>query len=279
MFYPWTVYSTNYTTNYWGKTNVFPIVSIYSGGVTNPTTISTNDTIPLNSTLQGSNTAMTVGALLEYVAYKNTLPPYTAARISFNGVAKYYNFIVSNGVSTVAGVTPNPFTSNTVTCFSVMTNRFNLDLPNVTTNTPYFGVSTGSETPTNAFLAFTSYLDATNYIQRVSTNAVVYSSASLVTNSINIISTHSSFNCDVIGSYSGNSTNSTAGVYKLFFRTPMASTNYYLSGSVQLDPADDDTATINIQPTPILTNTCTIVTHLHDAKANFSRVMVLISPE
>jgi len=70
LFYPWLVYGTNSTTNGFGYVTNFPITSIIvsnaATGTNGLATLSTNDTFPLFSTIQGTNTTLTLNALAQY---------------------------------------------------------------------------------------------------------------------------------------------------------------------------------------------------------------------
>ena len=70
IFNPWLVYGTNSTTNGFGYVTNFPITSIIvsnaATGTNGLATLATNDTVPLFSTVQGTNTTLTLNALAQY---------------------------------------------------------------------------------------------------------------------------------------------------------------------------------------------------------------------
>lgn len=73
MFQPWSLYSTNWTTNVWEATNIFAITNIsHVNGTNTNDTIALADTIPMFSTLQNSNTTVTMQALYQYFTNLNT---------------------------------------------------------------------------------------------------------------------------------------------------------------------------------------------------------------
>jgi len=243
IFKPWTVYGTNMVapyTNAWGATTNFAITNIYMFGNSNVIALNTNDSLPIVSTLQGTNTTATVGAMIQFLQSLNALPNYTQARVQFGGATTTYTMVNTNFLAPLNEIpllSGNPFTSNTIKPFSIMqlsllANFGTTVNGSFATNQIYYGI--GSRTTANRFLCFTNYTDATNYIANVSTNAITYAGGAfgITNNTVCIVTNFTSFNCDVVPIGTQTLYGTAAGVYDIWFRTPAASANYYLSGSV-----------------------------------------------
>lgn len=111
IFTPNIYYGTNYFTNYWHQTNVFAVTNLTMFGTNSVTTLTNNDTVPFFSTLQNTNTTMTLAALTQFEATQ--LQPQGTNKI---------NATLTNGVNTNLDYTTyftvtsetNTFSSNAV---------------------------------------------------------------------------------------------------------------------------------------------------------------------
>jgi hypothetical protein len=301
MFNPFGLYGTNMVapyTNAWGTTTNFAITNIYMFGVTNQLALSTNDSIPLTSVGQFTNTTVTVGAIMGLVKSMNLLPNYTQARVQFGGATGLYHitnstFLAPLNELPLRGSEGNPFSTNQVTAFSML--QLSGGTVGVTQNGQlgfdqiFYGVK--SRSTTNRFLAFTNYYDAQNYIINVSTNAITYAGGAFGagTNEIMVVTNFTSVNCDAVQTLAlGNNYAQQVGTYDIWFRTPVISTNYYVSGLAGYSEASSTTAgLINIgynNNAPIITTNRVRIDINSSSSggsglANVKRAYVLISNE
>jgi hypothetical protein len=286
MFAPWTMYGTNLIfpyTNAWGVTTNFPITSTNFNGNTNLTTLSTNDSFPLQSSLQNTNTSVTIGALLQYIQGLNALPAYTSARVSFNG--NDAEFLLTNTVGSgnelyLQASVAFPFNTNTPTpfnFFALANGTFPSTTPAiVATNQIYYGIQ--AYDATNRFLAFTNYQDGLNYIAHSATNAMTIQLAGTGTNQVAVVTNYSSQNSDVVPIGIGQ------GVYDVWFRSLASSTNYYVSGSCLNElgsgnSPDSLSIAYNAGSALITTNRVRVEVRRGSAVGQSSRVYILISPQ
>lgn len=227
VFNPWSVYSpnTNYT-NAWGGNTNFPIASLFIG--TNTTqTLDDNDIIPISSTAQNTNTSATLVSIYEYLTNKNTLPPYTLARIQFSGYRASLN--ISNTANTVDDLirvqTNSVLLGGNIYCCSVWTNGGVSLWTGIQTNTPYYIVPQS----TNAIWCrvFNSHSDAvvgTNFINSIQNSSGITPSV------LSYLTNYTSLNADVI--QTATASGFRTGIYNVFFRTNSSTSLYYINATV-----------------------------------------------
>ena len=95
-FFPWTVYQTNSVTNIYSLFTNFPITTYWKTNLvslTNLPTITDNDTIPILSLNQGTNTTVSVGALGNYFLTNKI------GSINFTNGAGNWRLLASRGAS------------------------------------------------------------------------------------------------------------------------------------------------------------------------------------
>ena len=225
MFAPWLVYGTNANfTNAWGFRTNFPITALYLTNSypssTNTPTLVDSDAIPVNSTGQITNTTATLGALQQYLAAKNTLPPYTQARVQFNGFP--VTVTVSNTADNVNGlirVATNSFPSGIIPV-SFDTNAITAA---ITTNQLYFIVPQATN---NGWLhVYSNYPTASS-----GTNWIGFASTSGNSTKIYYVTNFTSFNCDAIPLVSSGN-NLRTGIWQVNFRTNSVTSLYYVTSS------------------------------------------------
>lgn len=285
------IYGTNSSgfpayTNSWGFTTNFPIKSLY---LTNSYPASTNtpelvdaDSVPINSTQQQTNTTATLGGIYQYLAAKNTLPPYTSARIQFSGYPA--TITISNDAQTASGlvhVATNSFPTayGPIYAVSVITNGTQVQVAQFTTNSLLYVVP---QPTNNAWLHVYS-----NYVTAVSgTNwCPVVNSGSGTLNQFLYLTNYTSFNADVIQVITPPTT-LRVGIYDVYFRTNTAATPfYYVTGSVLHNSATAPYAqysgTIGLAIDNVVTTNLFRLetTYGNNVFANYPLVQVLVNPQ
>ena len=282
-FAPWTLYNTNPSgTNLWGSPTNFPITSLNMFG--NPTnTIQDTDTIPINSTLQNTNTTATALALYQYMTNKNAFPPYTFARAQFAGAIQ--TLTISNDADTVnnlISVTANAFISltNFAYPFTISTNQSQSMWVGIQTNTIYYFIPQASNNVWGhvyanyavAQTAIAAGAAPTGFLTISATGSGGY------TNRMCYLTNYTSFNADVVPTETGTNTLLT-GQYDLWFRTPAATNVYYMTGS--LISGGDSSADILMLSQALQTTNAVRVrtTDLTTAYVAPPRVEVQITPQ
>ena len=198
MFFPQNVYGTNSVTNAWGNV-VFPITNLLIAA--NQTqTLSNIDTIPINSSLQGSNTVVNLATLKQFIVGAQ-------AKVIFSGVPLTLTITnanttdgilaTSNGLGfwatspayPAAGIPyPIDFATNGATFYFL----------GVKTNQVYY--VTALSTNSNFFRVFSTYAAAVSQ-----TNWIPITSTSSGTQQMFYLTNFTSFNCDAIqATTSGN---------------------------------------------------------------------------
>ena len=272
MFSPWSVFGTA-TTNVWGVTNTFAITNLYMGDVNNAT-LAAGDTFPVRSTMQGSNTVVSLEAMYQYFTNRNTLPAYTQARIQFGGIPVSLQITNTDATANLIMVsgTGGWFTTGQVYGVSFMMNPAASALwTGMTSNTVFF------VTPTNSggrvFRVWPSYAAA---LTQSPTNCVSVATVAAQKHSMLYLTNFTSFNADAVMLTAGLTTNT--GNYNVFFRTNATSANYYVTAMALnaatgriVSYADDDLKT---------TNYFRLATYeASTAFSNARRLEVLVTPE
>ena len=284
LFQPWMVYGTNTYgfTNAWGFQTNFPITSLY---LTNSYPASTNtpelvdaDTVPVNSTQQQTNTTATLGGIYQYLAAKNTLPPYTTARIQFSGYPA--TITISNDANTASGllhVATNSFPTSIAPPYAVavITNASQIQVSAFTTNTLFYVVPQATN---NGWVHV-----YTNYLTAVAGTAwlPVANSGSGTKNQFLYLTNYTSFNADVMQVITPPTTIRT-GVYDFYFRTNSSTTPYYYVTSNAMEGGTANNATIvNFSGDNIITtNNFRIATMRDDGTMiNAPLIQVLVNPQ
>ncbi|HEY1788575.1 MAG TPA: hypothetical protein VGJ73_10490, partial [Verrucomicrobiae bacterium] len=158
LFTPYSYLGTNANTNVWALTNIFTITNLFIGTNTTPTLTDT-DRVPVYAQGQLTNTTMTLGALYGYLTNKNTLPPYTTARIQFSGVP--VTLTVSNdaqtGAASLIHATNNVFTAGNIYAVDFVTNSSQVMWSGMTTNALYYVIP--QATNTAWFRVYSNYVN------------------------------------------------------------------------------------------------------------------------
>ena len=276
VFAPWDVYGTNASgaTNAWYGATVGPITN-FNMAQTNTASLVDADTIPVNSTLQGSNTTASLLSIYGYITNKNALPAHTSARLQFNG--NYGAFRATNADTTLNCFRPTNYTAGGVTAISF---NFNggagvISTPAMVSNQVYY------ITPTNAGAGW--YYIYTNYQQAVdngATNAVDLTSAAAVASGayMLVITNRTAVNADAIQLVAGSTARD--GFYGVYFRTNSTTANYYVSGIV-VEGDSSEATVINLANDRMPgTNSFILTTQYQNGSAFVSPlVQVLVNPE
>lgn len=273
MFQPWMVYGTNTFTNAWGFQTNFPISNLYLTNSyptsTNTPTLVDSDTIPVDSTQQGTNTSASLFSLYQYLAAKNTLPAYTQARVQFSG--NVVTVATSNAADNVNGlirVATNSFYSGTIypVCFN--TNSISTA---IITNQLYF--VTAQATNNTWLHVYSNYPTANS-----GTNWIAVASTSVGGSQIYYLTNYTSYNCDVIPQISAPST-TRAGIYSVIFRTNSATPYYYVSATAGNTEAGNTYLNLDTQR-PISTSGFTLMSKGTDNLFyNIPMAHVLVNPQ
>ena len=296
VFQPWTVYGTNTYgfTNAWGSNTNFLIASLIvtnAYNLTNTTpTLTDTDTVPILSTGQKTNTAVTLQALGQYMTnrYPDPALNYTQARVCFKNpqVANLSKY--ADATSHIWSSDTKAFlTTNGPTCvsfFLTLGGAFPTGSPPLATNTAYWVVPVSNSVPgtflapfTNTFQIFASYANA------VSMTNPIPGSTGATTNGISFVPEYTAYNADVIHTFQGNATGGMteqAGEFTVVFRTPAVTTNYYVTGSVLQNITYNNPVVSLTYQGQITTNGVGIATSGGSGtEANFTRVYILISPQ
>lgn len=230
IFSPWTMYGTNANfTNAWGTTTNWPVFSLFTnnaaGASTNVATLVDQDTVPIKSVQQGTNTTMSLLAFYQYLTNKNALPPFTIARVQFSGT--HVTMTITN-MSTTTGIitnVPNAAAWTVPTPVSFLGAASQMPTtPQIQSNTVYYAQLTNT-TPIG-FQLFTNLANAnarTNYIVGNGVNSTASGTMFWLTN-------FTSFACDAI-QLSGPSSVRT-GNYGVVFRSPAANNLYYITATL-----------------------------------------------
>ncbi|HEV2454322.1 MAG TPA: hypothetical protein VGY98_08675, partial [Verrucomicrobiae bacterium] len=235
-FLPWQLYGTNavspYTNAFGWKTN-FPITAYFQTNIsgTNLPTLTDADTIPVNAYQQGAagtggptNTAASLLSIYEYLTNKNTLPPYTIARVQFAGVPDQLSI---TNMDPVTGIITNVADavnwSNSPVAVSWAGKAAQIPtVPSVQSNAVFYAVQTNW--PTVAFQIYTNLSTALARSMPLTGNGVNPSH----TGTLYWLTNFTSVNCDVI--QTANATALNTGIYYVQFRTPSATAYYYVTG-------------------------------------------------
>ena len=185
-----------------------------------------------------TNTTFTLQALYEYLTNRNTLPPYTVARIQFSGIP--LTLSISNNANTTAGLinytTNGTFQSGQIYCVDVITNGTQIIWGGIQTNTPYFLVPT--TTNTMWALVYSNYFDASH----AQNNIPILLAGAGTLEQIQYLTNFTSFDLDAIQLTAG--TTAVAGYYACWFRTPVANALYYVTGDCMNSPANSTASII-----------------------------------
>jgi hypothetical protein len=274
IFQPWLVYGTNTYgfTNSWGSQTNFAITSLY---LTNSYPASTNtaelvdaDALPIASTQQGTNTTATLFAIYQYLAAKNTLPPYTTARVQFSGTP--VNITISNNANTAFGlvqVASNSFPTNIAPPYAVavVTNATQVQISMFQTNTLFYVVPQATNGSWfHVYSNYTTAISGTGWLP-------VLNSGAGPTNQFIYLTNYTSFNADVLQVINPPNTIRTA-VYDVYFRTNSpVNANYYISGTAQnISGGNGRFVDINSDTNMITTNKFRIETYNGGGSASVS---------
>lgn len=270
MFKPWTVYGTNAAfTNAWGYTNVFAITNLTMPG-TNLNALVDTDSVPVFSTLQQSNTTFTLSALYQYLTNKNTLPPYTLARIQFSGTPASFtatNFSTTTGIATNIPSAAN-WTSPTAVSFI---GALPPTSPQVVSNTLYYALLTNT-TPIG-FQIYTNLATA-----NLRTNQILGASVPSIVGTMYWVTNYTSYNADVI--QLANNTSVRTAEYDVYFQTNAASSLYYVTPSCQWPSGSSQVGAYLSEDGIFTTTHFRIVTGASViGNANAPRVEILVNPQ
>lgn len=286
VFRPWrsygvNIYGTNtagpglYQTNDWGVSTNFPITDLWMSPQTNTATLLDTDTLPIHAGGQGTNTSVTLGGLYQYLTNKNTLPPYTQARVQFSGYAA--NLPVFNDADSTGELIHAPtnvFTAGIPYAVSVITNASQIQVAEFQTNSLFYVVAQATN---NSWLrVFTNRNDAlggTNYLN-------VTGAGSGTANRLLYLTNFTSFNADVTQYVQGPNT-VLDGVYEVWFRTNAANNLYYVTGTTQRrsDGAFGWVALGTSAPQVDKVRVITTPSYNAGLTLNYPLVQVLINPE
>ena len=235
IYTPWTVYGTN-AANYTNLAGLLIPYAITNFNTTNGVAqLTDTDAVPILSGTERTNTTATLGSIYQYLTNKNALPPYTTARIQFNG--NVTTFTVSNnavGATGLINANTTNFNSSTVYAVSFMTNSTQTQRQwAVNTNALYYVVVTS----TNNFWMnlYTNYANAAFAAANYPTNYVTINNAGAGGLTLMFYCTNfTSFNADVMPDVNiGNPPTVRAGFYDVYFRTPAANASYYITGNAE----------------------------------------------
>lgn len=280
IFTPWLMYGTNGNfTNAWGTTTNWPIFSLFTnnaaGASTNVATLVDQDTIPVKSVQQGTNTTMSLLAFYQYLTNKNALPPFTIARVQFSGA--HVTMTITN-MSATTGIITNianaaAWTLPTPVSFLGAASQMPTTAQ-VQSNTVYYAQLTNT-TPIG-FQLFTNIANAnarTNYILG---NGVTPSA----TGTLFWLTNFTSFACDAI-QLSGT-TSIRTGNYGIVFRSPAANNLYYITATLGNPDATGGIIEIQTQNAYDLqtTNGCVVASKsFANGYQEATTVHVLINPQ
>lgn len=237
IFKPASFYGTNATPNVWLASTNFAITSLFttnSAGVpTNVPTLADSDTVPIGSSQQFTNTTATLQAIYQYLTNKNTLPPYTQARIQF--VGDHASFLLTNSADTthylIQTVVTN-FVTNAVYAVSFITNGVQY-WAGMTTNQVYYVVP---QTTNASFLSvYSNYASASQSVAlgyQSNNIPIISTSAGAIRSTMLYLTNLTSFNCDVVPVVvPGAPASVRTGVYDVWFRNYPANNLYYVTGT------------------------------------------------
>ncbi len=253
------VYNTN--TSRYAITNLYHTNGAYA--------LSNMDTVPIHSTIQGSNTTLRMDALYQYLTNLSALPTYTLARATFEGTVA--SAVLSNAVDTTSEYVYAVHGLSTGNAVSMVNNISPASLPAaspaLTTNQIYWVSNVNSFT----LMLFTNRNDCL-----AGTNAVNITGAGANTSTLFWVTNRSLVNCDVTAVTTGVTKD--VGHYDVWFRSPANTTNYYvLGGGMRTTYNCNVGVSENYEPN---TNKVRITTFRYDANEHeFRRVQVSIQPE
>lgn len=287
LFYSWLTYPTNTTSNAWGYNTNFPITNLYftnaflptnTASISNKQTLTNSDAIPIITASQGSNqpTTFTLGALYQYLTNLNALPAYAIARAQFTGVPAQCNITNVNTTSNYFFATNNGLVNLQAVSFkfTVSSGTSLPSTPQIVSNVVYYVQLVGNG---SNFMLFTNYSDA------VATNHPIVptgtASTSAGQNVLLYLTNFTAFNADAITLCSGTSVNT--GHYDVCFRTPLTTTNYYVTGITRSAVDDNNLESLALTfGGSYLSNKVSIVTGLPNLSFNQpTRISILVQPE